>query len=71
MPGTNGTGPRGLGPITGRGTGKCAVSVTEPAGEMLFLKNRARVLRDELRRVQLRIRNAEARETQPTDRVNG
>jgi hypothetical protein len=29
MPGRNGTGPRGMGPMTGRGMGFCAVSETQ------------------------------------------
>jgi hypothetical protein len=29
MPGRSGTGPRGMGPMTGRGMGFCAVPVTE------------------------------------------
>ncbi|ODS38928.1 hypothetical protein BEH94_06335 [Candidatus Altiarchaeales archaeon WOR_SM1_SCG] len=30
MPGFNGTGPRGLGPMTGGGRGFCAVPVSKP-----------------------------------------
>lgn len=30
MPGFDGTGPRGLGPFTGRGEGYCAVTLPEP-----------------------------------------
>lgn len=70
MPGTNGTGPRGLGPITGRGTGRCAISVTDPAEEICFLKNRVSVLKDELMQVRRRIRNAEALETQRAERID-
>ncbi len=34
MPRYNGTGPRGQGPLTGRGEGYCAVTISEP-GEQL------------------------------------
>ena len=33
MPGYDGTGPNGLGPITGRGTGYCLIKLSESSGE--------------------------------------
>ena len=33
MPGFDGTGPRGLGPMTGRGEGYCAFTLPEPGTE--------------------------------------
>ena len=35
MPGGNGMGPGGMGPLTGRGTGNCAGAVTGSAAPML------------------------------------
>jgi hypothetical protein len=35
MPGFDGTGPRGLGPFTGRGEGYCAVVLPEPGQRAL------------------------------------
>ena len=33
MPGFDGTGPRGLGPMTGRGEGYCAFVLPEPGAQ--------------------------------------
>ena len=35
MPGFNGTGPLGLGPMTGRGMGYCAMPLSAPGGGMM------------------------------------
>ena len=40
MPGFNGTGPRGIGPMTGRGMGYCVIPLSTQDQELDFLKKR-------------------------------
>ncbi len=61
MPGFNGTGPRGIGPMTGRGMGYCVIPLSTQDQELDFLKNRAQALRQELGHVETRLRHAESK----------
>jgi hypothetical protein len=58
MPGFDGTGPHGLGPITGRGMGYCVIPLSTPE-ELDYLKKRAQVMREELEQIEVRIRTLE------------
>ena len=68
MPGFNGTGPRGLGPMTGRGMGYCVIPLSTQYQELDFLKNRAQALREELGQIETRIRGLEALRAKPAVR---
>ena len=56
MPGFNGTGPYGRGPMTGGGRGFCAVPVTAPQQELDSLKRQSQALREQLERLEARIK---------------
>jgi hypothetical protein len=56
MPGTDGTGPTGKGPMTGRGSGRCIVPLNTREEELNYLKNREKVLKEELESVETRLR---------------
>jgi hypothetical protein len=60
MPGFNGTGPRGMGPMTGGGRGYCVVPLSVPETELDFLKNQAKALREQLEQIEARIKELEA-----------
>ncbi len=60
MPGFNGTGPRGIGPMTGRGMGYCVIPLSTQDQELDFLKNREQALRKELEQIEARIVRLEA-----------
>ena len=62
MPKRDSTGPKGQGPMTGLGSGKCIVPLNTPEEEMTFLKNQERVLSEELGRIKARIAVLEASE---------
>jgi hypothetical protein len=55
MPGFNGTGPCGIGPMTGRGMGYCVIPLSTQDQELDFLKKRAQVMREELEQIEVRI----------------
>ena len=59
MPGFNGTGPRGLGPMTGRGMGYCVIPLSTRDEELDYLKKRAQVMRGEPEQIEVRIRKLE------------
>ena len=59
MPGFNGTGPRGIGPMTGRGMGYCVIPLSTREEELDYLKKRAQVMRRELEQIEVRIRKLE------------
>jgi len=72
MPGFNGTGPRGMGPMTGRGMGYCAVPLpgsrcVSPAiynrggrrDELSYLKEEARLIREQIEQIETRIKTLE------------
>lgn len=61
MPGFNGTGPRGMGPMTGGGRGYCAVPLSKTSRQELgFLKNQAQSLREQLEQIEAMIKVLEA-----------
>jgi hypothetical protein len=60
MPNKNGMGPTGKGPMTGHGSGKCIIPLNTTKEELSYLKNQARVLREELEQVEARIRELDA-----------
>ena len=52
MPGFDGTGPRGTGPMTGGGRGYCAVPQAGSLGRDLdLLKTRAQILKRQLKQI--------------------
>ena len=59
MPGFNGTGPRGMGPMTGCGMGYCVIPLSTREEELDYLKKRAQVRRGELEQIEVRIRKLE------------
>jgi len=59
MPGFNGTGPRGIGPMSGRGMGYCVIPLSTQEEELDYLKKRAQVMRGELEQIEVRIRTLE------------
>jgi len=59
MPGFNGTGPRGMGPMTGRGMGYCIIPLSTQEEDLDYLKKRAWVMREELEQIEVRIRKLE------------
>jgi hypothetical protein len=60
MPKKDGTGPSGKGPMTGRGSGKCAIPLNTTEEELNYLKNREQVLREQLQSVEARVKVLEA-----------
>lgn len=60
MPKKDGTGPGGMGPMTGRGSGKCIIPLNTTQQELNYLKNREQVLRDQLQNVETRVKVLEA-----------
>jgi Family of unknown function (DUF5320) len=57
MPGFDGTGPRGMGPMTGRGMGYCDVPlITEQQDELDYLKKEAQAIMSELQRIEVLIK---------------
>jgi hypothetical protein len=58
MPGFDGTGPHGLGPMTGRGMGYCVIPLSTRE-ELDYLKKRAQVMRGELEQIEICIRKLE------------
>jgi Family of unknown function (DUF5320) len=60
MPGFDGTGPRGMGPMTGRGMGYCVVPLaTDRQDELDYLKTQAQAIRSELQRIEVLIKKRE------------
>ena len=66
MPGFDGTGPRGMGPMTGGGRGYCVVPLGIPEAELDSLKNQARALRIQLEQIEARIENLRNTESKST-----
>jgi len=60
MPRFDGTGPRGRGPMTGRGNGYCAVRVTSPEKEIDYLRRQAVALRTQLDSIRIRLEELSA-----------
>jgi hypothetical protein len=59
MPGLDGTGPRGIGPMTGRGMGYCVVPLSTQEEELDYLRKRAEAIRRNLKQIEVRIRKLE------------
>jgi|WetSurMetagenome_2_1015567.scaffolds.fasta_scaffold683973_2 hypothetical protein len=55
MPSKDGTGPKGKGPLTGRGSGHCILPLNTPEEELNYLKNQKKVLREQLQNVEARV----------------
>lgn len=66
MPGFKGTGPRGTGPMTGRGRGYCIIPLSTQDQELDFLKKGEQALREELEQIEARIVRLEAPSVKPT-----
>ncbi|MBN1190355.1 MAG: DUF5320 domain-containing protein [Dehalococcoidales bacterium] len=60
MPGKDGTGPDGKGPMTGRGFGECVIPFNTPQEEIDFLKSRKKALEEQLQLVEDRLMALEA-----------
>ncbi len=56
MPGYDGTGPHGEGPLTGGGMGYCVVPLRTPEQEIAYLESRAQVLKKQMKQVRDRIK---------------
>ena len=63
MPGFDGTGPRGKGPMTGSGMGYCVIPLNTPEQELVYLKSQARVLGAQLKQIKARIEELEGVKT--------
>ncbi|MFC1924529.1 DUF5320 domain-containing protein [Chloroflexota bacterium] len=57
MPGFDGRGPRGMGPIAGGGRGFCAVPLSVSGTELDFLTNQMNNLKAQLRQIEARIKD--------------
>jgi hypothetical protein len=64
MPGFDGTRPRGLGAMTGRGRGYCVITLNPPEQEPDFLRNQAQVLRQHLKQIETTIKELEHTESE-------
>jgi hypothetical protein len=53
MPNKDETGPKGQGPMTGKGGGQCIIPLNTPDEEMKYLKTRKKVLKEELQQVEI------------------
>ena len=68
MPGFDGTGPRGIGPMTGGGRGYCVVPLSTPGKELDSLKSQAHALKTHLEQIEARIENLRNTESESTVR---
>ena len=68
MPGFDGTGPRGMGPMTGGGRGYCAVPLGIPETELDSLKSQAHALKAQLEQIEVRIEHLRSTESKSTVR---
>ncbi|GAG27276.1 unnamed protein product [marine sediment metagenome] len=66
MPGFNGTGPRGMGPMTGGGRGYCVVPLSIPETELDSLKSQSHALKAQLEQIEARIENLKSMESKST-----
>jgi len=62
MPGFNGTGPRGAGPMTGGARGYCAVPLRIPKTESDSLENQLHALKAQLEQIETRIEHLRSTE---------
>jgi hypothetical protein len=56
MPNKNGTGPKGKGALTGRGSGRCVLPLNTREEELSYLENQKKVLRQQLHQVETRVK---------------
>ena len=59
MPGFNGKGPRGTGPMTGGCRGYCVVPLDMPERDIASLKDQVQALREELEHIEASISKIE------------
>jgi hypothetical protein len=59
MPEKDGTGPRGKGPMTGRGSGYCIIPLNTTQEDCNYLKNQEKVLREQLDYIETRLKGLE------------
>jgi hypothetical protein len=59
MPGFDGSGPRGNGPMRGGGMGYCVIPLNTREQELVYLKSQARVLGAQLKQIKARIQELE------------
>jgi len=62
MPGFDGTGPRGAGPMTGGARGYCVVPLSIPETELDSLKSQMQALRAQLEQIEARIEQLKSTE---------
>jgi hypothetical protein len=55
MPKKDGTGPKGIGPMTGFGNGKCIIPLDTTKEELNFLRNQKKSLSKHLAQIEIRI----------------
>jgi len=68
MPRFDGTGPRGMGPMTGGSRGYCVVPLSTPETELDSLKNRAHAMKTQLEQIEDRIDHLRSTESKSTVR---
>ena len=68
MPRFDGTGPRGMGPMTGRNRGYCVIPLNIPETELDSLKSQAHDLKAQLEQIEDRIEHLRSTESKSTVR---
>jgi len=68
MPGFNGTGPRGMGPMTGGARGYCAVPLSTPQTGLDSLQYQMQALKAQLEQIEARIEYLRSTESKSTVR---
>ena len=68
MPGFDGTGPRGMGPMTGGSRGYCVIPLNIPETELDSLKSQAQDLKAQLEQIEARIEHLRSMESKSTVR---
>ena len=68
MPGFDGMGPRGMGPMTGGSRGFCAVPLSIQETELDSLKNQLHALKAQLAQIEARMENLRSTESKSTVR---
>jgi hypothetical protein len=59
MPGFDGTGPHGIGPMTGRGMGCCVIPISTREEKLDYLRKRSEAAIEELRQIEIRMSELE------------
>jgi hypothetical protein len=59
LPKHDGSGPNKKGPLTGRGSGNCVVSIDTTQEEIMFLKNQEQTLKQQIKHIKTRINHIE------------